>query len=110
MCIRDRWWMLGLLGGIVTKERFTNIQRLIMLDPSTRFVPRTEFDSPPYFRGIAEGQVKGEAEALLTVLSARGLEPDEARQLRIKACQDLAQLKQWLRRAVTASSIDDVFA
>ena len=104
------WWMLGLLGGIVSKERFTNIQRLIMLDPSTRFVPRTEFDSPPYFRGIAEGQVKGEAEALLTVLSARGLEPDEARQQRIKACQDLAQLKQWLRRAVTASSLDDVFA
>ena len=81
-----------------------------MLDPSPRFVPRTEFDSPPYFRGIAEGQVKGEAEALLTVLSARGLEPDEARQQRIKACQDLAQLKQWLRRAVTASSLDDVFA
>lgn len=98
------WWMLGLLGGIVSKERFTNIQRLIMLDPTTRFVPRTEFDSPPYFRGLAEG----ECSALLTVLAARGIEVTEAQKQKILVCSDVGQLQIWLRRAATATTVAEV--
>jgi hypothetical protein len=51
---------------------------------------------------------QGKAEALLTVLAARGLEvPDEARQ-RILSCTDLSLLDTWLTRAVTASSASEV--
>jgi hypothetical protein len=59
--------------------------------------------------GRAEGRVEGEVDAVLTVLDARGIDvPDDAR-ARITACTDLDQLKDWVRRAVTATSIDDVF-
>jgi hypothetical protein len=59
--------------------------------------------------GRAEGEAKGEAKALLAVLAARGLAvPDDARD-RIAACTDLDQLEGWIRRAVTAESIADLF-
>ena len=107
--INHLWWMLGLLGGIVTRERLTDIERLIMLDPETRFIPRTEFDSPPFYRGVAEGKAEGEAEALLTVLYARGFELSEAQRQRISACRDRSQLKLWLQRAVAVTSLTELF-
>jgi hypothetical protein len=55
-------------------------------------------------------QAEGEAKALLTVLTTRGIDiPDDARD-RITTCTDLDQLDSWLRRAVTANAIDEVFA
>ena len=52
---------------------------------------------------------EGEAVALLTVLEARGIDvPDDARR-RITECTDLEQLNLWIRRAVSAQSIDDLF-
>lgn len=54
------------------------------------------------------GEARGEARAILTVLEGRGLPvPVEVRE-RILACTDLAQLDAWLRRALTATTIDDV--
>jgi hypothetical protein len=53
-------------------------------------------------------QAKGRAEALVAVLDARGLRiADEAR-ARILACTDAEQLADWLRKAATATSIDQV--
>lgn len=77
----------------------------------------------PYFRrlsrkaraeglqeGRQEGRAEGEATAVLEVLAARGITvPAEARD-RITTCTDLRQLKTWIRRAVTATSVDDLFA
>jgi predicted transposase/invertase (TIGR01784 family) len=60
-------------------------------------------------RGEARGRAEGKAEALLTILSVRGLEPPEVERRRIEQCRDLEQLAEWTRRAVTASSIDEVF-
>lgn len=52
----------------------------------------------------------GEAQAILTVLDERGVAvPAEARD-RILACTDPSQLTTWLRRAVRATSIEDVLA
>lgn len=64
-------------------------------------------------QGRAEGEITGkaagEAEALLTVLAARDIAvPDDAR-ARITGCTDLDQLETWIRRAVTANSVHDVF-
>lgn len=54
------------------------------------------------------GEVKGHSTAILTILSARGVEvPAEAREL-ITACTDHAQLETWLRQAAHAQSIDDM--
>ena len=47
--------------------------------------------------------------ALLEVLDARGIEVDAASRQRILDCSDLAQLKVWLRRAVTVQSAHELF-
>ena len=55
------------------------------------------------------GEAKGEARAVLAVLSARGIEvPGDVRE-RIEACTDLEQLDSWIRRAATARTVQDVF-
>jgi hypothetical protein len=60
--------------------------------------------------GQAKGEAQGEAKAVLTFLATRGIEvPDEARE-RITGCTDLAQLEAWVRRAVAATSVEDLFA
>ena len=54
-------------------------------------------------------EAHGEARALLTVLSARGLEvPDDARE-RINSCTDFDQLDMWVRRAATAKTVKELF-
>ncbi len=57
---------------------------------------------------LAKGEAKGEANAVLTVLAARGVEvPDEARSV-ITDCTDLDQLRDWIQRAVTAERVEDL--
>jgi hypothetical protein len=60
-------------------------------------------------RGKKEGKAEGEAESILTVLEARGLDVTDADRERITACTDLRQLKKWLTRAVTAENTSDLF-
>ncbi len=58
--------------------------------------------------GKAEGKDEGKAEAILTVLESRGVEVAPSLAARVRACHDPAQLDTWLRRAATASRIDDL--
>ena len=44
----------------------------------------------------------------LAVLTARGIAVPESARERIVGCSDLAQLDQWLTRAVTARSVAEV--
>jgi hypothetical protein len=60
--------------------------------------------------GRAEGEVKGKAESILTVLELRGLPVTPALRKRVTACGDLPVLERWLRRATTASSVEEAFA
>jgi hypothetical protein len=60
-------------------------------------------------KGKAEGEAKGKAESLLTILSVRGISMPENIRQRALVCQDLEQLDAWLRKAVTAESLDEVF-
>lgn len=58
--------------------------------------------------GLAQGQAQGLADAVLTVLQGRNVAvPDDARE-RILGCADREQLRSWLLRAATATTIDDV--
>lgn len=61
-------------------------------------------------QGQAVGEAVGEARAVLAVLAARGIEVSDATRARIGECDDLAQLDEWVRRAATADSVDDLFA
>ncbi|MEQ4302523.1 hypothetical protein ABNF97_14190 [Plantactinospora sp. B6F1] len=55
-----------------------------------------------------QGEARGEARAILTVLEGRGVTvPAEARE-QILSCTDLTQLDTWLRRAGNATTVDDV--
>lgn len=57
----------------------------------------------------AEYVIKGEVEMLFEVLGVRGFDvPDDLRH-RITECSDPEQLKAWVRRAVTAGSVQEVF-
>jgi hypothetical protein len=59
--------------------------------------------------GEARGRAEGEAAMLLRVLAARGFTvPDDIRQ-RIQSCTDLARLEAWGDRAVTTTSLDEIF-
>ena len=63
--------------------------------------------------GKAEGEAKGKAEgltkSLMTFLTARGFEVSEEIRDTIVSCRDLDQLDEWIRRAATATSLDQVF-
>lgn len=59
--------------------------------------------------GRAEGEATGLINALLTVLSARGLIPGDAEIAEIRRCHDVATLRRWLARAATAGAVADVF-
>ena len=57
-----------------------------------------------------EGKTAGKAEAILTVLAARGLTVDASIRACILACSDAALLERWLARAVTAAAATEVVA
>ncbi|MEV1037977.1 hypothetical protein AB0J01_14985 [Streptomyces sp. NPDC050204] len=60
--------------------------------------------------GRAQGRAQGRAEDILLVLEQRGIAvPDRVRE-RITDCGDPETLRQWLMRAVTAASAEEIFA
>lgn len=61
-------------------------------------------------QGLAHGLIQGLAESLLLILRVRGIAlPDEMR-AKIDTCKDPHLLKQWIRRAVTATTAEEVVA
>jgi hypothetical protein len=59
--------------------------------------------------GKAEGRAEGEAEAILLVLSSRGIPVTEEQQSQVTSSTDLQQLRTWLERVATISSADELF-
>ncbi|MBK6691770.1 MAG: hypothetical protein IPG50_06130 [Myxococcales bacterium] len=59
--------------------------------------------------GMREGLQKGQAAVLLAILNERGLTPTPEERAHIAACTDEAELTHWVRRAVTAASVADLF-
>lgn len=59
--------------------------------------------------GEARGKAEGKAEGILTLLSVRGFDIDEATRERVLSCKDEAALDRWLRSAVTAESLEALF-
>jgi hypothetical protein len=61
-------------------------------------------------QGLAEGETKGQADALLRVLGARNLAVSDELRARIQACKNPATLGRWLDRAATAQSAADAIS
>jgi len=58
--------------------------------------------------GREEGRTEGMARSVLAVLEARSIPVSPELRTRILACSDPGQLSQWLRRAATAVSADEL--
>ena len=69
-----------------------------------------EFQSEIARNSFNKGKGAARAEAILEFLDARGLVPNEEQRARILACTDLEQLRQWVRRAATVATVDELFA
>lgn len=59
--------------------------------------------------GKAEGRMEAKAMAVLTVLCSRGLDVSDEARRRVAECRDADQLDLWLRRAVHAATVDELF-
>ena len=55
------------------------------------------------------GALEGEAAALRLVVSARGFVLSAAQDALIQECGDAAMIERWLRLAVNASNVDEIF-
>ncbi|MBI4703961.1 MAG: hypothetical protein HY744_22870 [Deltaproteobacteria bacterium] len=62
----------------------------------------------PIKQGEARGRAEGRADAVLTVLAARGIGVPEQIRARLLGCGDLAELDRWLARAATCSSAEEL--
>ncbi|MYY02481.1 hypothetical protein GT035_09725 [Streptomyces sp. SID4913] len=59
--------------------------------------------------GRAEGRTEGRAESLLLILGVRGIAVTDSIRDQITTCTDPEILHEWLQRAATASSAEEVF-
>ncbi|MCW2919563.1 MAG: hypothetical protein JWN52_7631, partial [Actinomycetia bacterium] len=80
---------------------------------STTWPVYSPFAKEHYGKGMADGEAKGKAEgeaaAILAVLSARGLTCSQEAHDRITSCTDTGLLLTWVKRAATATTVDEVF-
>jgi predicted transposase/invertase (TIGR01784 family) len=60
--------------------------------------------------GEIAGEIKGKIGMLLAILEARGITVGTEARSRIDACKDNATLDRWSVRAITAGSLEEVFA
>lgn len=76
---------------------------------STTWPVYSPFAKEHFGKGMAEGEAKGEAKAILAVLSARGLACSPGARERITSCTDADLLLDWVKRAATADTVDELF-
>lgn len=99
-------WLYYLVQGIAPKERFAEIERLIMLNERTSFVPKTAFEHEQYEKALADGKTQ----AILAVMAARSLPVSADQRSRLRACIDGATLDRLVTRAVSAASAAELLA
>ncbi|MFC4015673.1 hypothetical protein ACFOY2_51275 [Nonomuraea purpurea] len=68
-----------------------------------------DIEVPWVRRWIDHGEARGEAKALLRILDVRGLPITDEARARIQECKDEETLFSWMDKAITATSIDEVF-
>ena len=80
---------------------------------TTGYRYKSDFARRHFDRGRAEGEARGRAEgeskAVLAILDAREVEVPDKTRAEITDCTDVDQLEVWIRRAITADKIDELF-
>jgi hypothetical protein len=76
---------------------------------TTKWLVSSPFAKEHFGRGLAEGKAEGEANAIMLVLRARGLQVTAEQQDRITGCTDLDQLSQWVARAAVVETTAELF-
>lgn len=85
------------------REASRNLDRIPKSPAYLKFVEDVMRDHGPRL------EARAKADALFTVLGARGLVVDDTRRASVLACRDLAALDRGIARAVTAPTLDAVF-
>lgn len=93
---------------VVTRRHPEELMAIGTYEPKSEFL--REILAKGHAKGRDEGRVQGEADAVLAVLAARGIQVSDESREHITACTDDDQLQDWIRRAATAETIDDVLA
>ncbi|MBK9260397.1 MAG: hypothetical protein IPM54_11245 [Polyangiaceae bacterium] len=57
---------------------------------------------------LKKGKAEGKAEAIVTVLEGRGVSMTATQRKEILECKDTRKLDAWLRKALTASDVDEL--
>jgi hypothetical protein len=70
---------------------------------------QSDFARRYFGQGEAKGKAEGKATAVLMILDTRGIAVPEDRRAEITACTDLERLDRWINRAVTVTTIEDLF-
>ncbi len=107
--------MISMLGDALLAVVREMLMNPIVIPPSPAYLAlRREIEAIGEARGEARGKAlgkaQGEADALVVVLEARGISVDDEGRQRVARCDDVAQLRQWIARAATAKTLDEVFA
>ncbi|WP_067901131.1 hypothetical protein [Nocardia vaccinii] len=68
------------------------------------------FKSETSQRLRAEGKAEMAAENILRLVRAHGINVDATAEQKIRSCRDLELLEQWFDRALTATTLTEVFA
>ncbi|MEV0353616.1 hypothetical protein AB0H88_48370 [Nonomuraea sp. NPDC050680] len=74
------------------------------------YVYQGEYAQSLLAKGVAKGRVEEDIECLLMVLETRGMALSDGDRERITTCGDIARLRLWMKRAVLASTVEEIFA
>ncbi|MCX4245843.1 hypothetical protein [Paraliomyxa miuraensis] len=106
----------GLMWDIFVTSVDAAVRRAIEMEFGD-WVPQSDWAKKHYSKGRREGKAEGrregktegEANAVLLLLKVRRIRLTKAQQHRVHACRDIRRLRAWLRRAVTATTVAEVF-
>ncbi|WP_410873683.1 hypothetical protein [Nocardia sp. A7] len=101
---------LDLVDDALTLAASRRLEELMKSTPEYRGRIATKYVAKGREEGREEGRAEQAARAVLTVLTARGLELSAAQRTQLAACTDLGQLDAWLTQAVTATRTDELFS
>ncbi|WP_131831494.1 hypothetical protein [Pseudofrankia asymbiotica] len=99
-----------LIAGLSKTARARWEEHMTVVDSEYRSELFREIEARGRTEGKAEGLAEAKADAVLIVLSRRGVPVPDAAAAKIRACADLDLLDAWLGRALTATSAEDVIA
>jgi hypothetical protein len=91
-------------------EPFENLQKRILEVVPAMEKPMATAAEQLIQDGVRRGKAEGKAEALLAIFETRGLAVGAEQRARILECRDIAELDRWLRKAITAHSVAELFS